>query len=126
MPADVAPRSVAELVARAADAHGGREAVADGAVRLTFAELARVVRGVAAAAVAHGVEPGDRVAIWAPNSHRWVAAALGLVSAGAALVPVNTRFKAAEAAYVLRASGAKLLVVSGEFLGVDYVTALRK
>ena len=43
--------------------------------------------------VANGVEPGDRVAIWAPNTLDWIVSALGAVSAGAVLVPLNTRFK---------------------------------
>ena len=47
------------------------------------------------------MRPGDRVAIWAPNGYRWIVAALGLWEAGAVLVPVNTRFKGAEAAVIL-------------------------
>ena len=70
--------------------------------------------------MASGIEPGDRAAIWAPNSVEWVIAALGLVSAGAALVPLNTRFKGEEAGYVLARSSAKLLVVADGFLGADY------
>ena len=60
--------------------------------------------------MADGVGPGDRVAIWAPNCAEWMLAALGALRAGAVLVPLNTRFKGAEAAYILRASGATTLV----------------
>jgi hypothetical protein len=45
-----------------------------------------------------GSSKGDRVAIWAPNSAEWIIAAFGLLTAGGVLVPVNTRFKADEAA----------------------------
>ena len=49
---------------------------------------------------------------------------LGVFEAGAVLVPVNTRFKAAEAADILRRSGARALVTTSDFLGVDYVALL--
>ena len=75
--------------------------------------------------IAAGVEPGDRVAIWAPNGAGWIVAALGAHSAGAAIVPVNTRWKGAEAAYVLAASKAVVLVTTAGFLGADTVGMLR-
>ena len=50
---------------------------------------------------------GDRVAVWAPNSTEWIVAALGVTTAGGVLVPVNTRFKGTEAAYVLARSDAR-------------------
>ncbi|NUP46877.1 MAG: AMP-binding protein [Catenulispora sp.] len=121
--------TVPDLVARAAEEHGEREAVVDGAERLTFAALASRVRQAGRAMIAWGVRPGDRVALWAPNSAEWIATALGAVSVGAVLVPLNTRLKAAEVGYILRKSRTKLVAVSGEFLGVDYVgqmTALRE
>jgi acyl-CoA synthetase (AMP-forming)/AMP-acid ligase II len=75
--------------------------------------------------MAQGIRPGDRVAIWAPNSWEWIVAALGALGAGAWLVPVNTRFRGQEAAYVLdRADAACLFTVRG-FLGTDYVAMLR-
>ncbi|MBV8462753.1 MAG: AMP-binding protein, partial [Acidimicrobiales bacterium] len=70
--------------------------------------------------VANDIERGDRVAIWAPNCAEWVEAALGAVGAGALLVPLNTRYRGAEAAYILRASGARLLFTVEGFLGTDY------
>ena len=72
------------------------------------------------AIVANGIDRGDRVAIWAPNCAEWVVAALGVVGAGALLVPLNTRCKGAEAAYILRESGARLLFTVQGFLGTDY------
>ena len=53
--------------------------------------------------MASGVEPGDRVAIWSPNRYEWLVAALGTLGAGAAVVPVNTRFKGEEVRYILDA-----------------------
>ena len=104
---------------------GDHPAVVDGDVTISYAQLATRVEEAARAFIAAGVEPGDRASIWAPNIHEWVVAALGLHAAGGVLVPLNTRFKGSEAAYVLRKSGARLLFTVTDFLGADYVDLLR-
>lgn len=118
--------SIPELVRCAAQRYADVEAVVEGRSRITYAELGARVERSAAACIANGVEPGDRVGIWAPNTPAWIVAALGAVSAGAVLVPLNTRFKGGEAADVLRRSGARLLFVTGTFLGTSYVASLRR
>jgi acyl-CoA synthetase (AMP-forming)/AMP-acid ligase II len=118
------------LVEDAAARFGEAEAVVDvhgpGAttIRLTFDQLADEVASATRAIVANGIERGDRAAIWAPNCAEWVIAALGAVGAGALLVPLNTRFKGAEAAYILRQSGARMLFTVDGFLGNDYPALL--
>jgi acyl-CoA synthetase (AMP-forming)/AMP-acid ligase II len=72
--------------------------------------------------VALGIEKGDRVAIWAPNSAEWMIAAFGLMTAGGVLVPVNTRYKSDEAADIIIRSGAKAVLIQKGFLGMDYDT----
>ncbi|MFD7262112.1 FadD3 family acyl-CoA ligase [Streptomyces sp. NPDC059874] len=124
--ADLRWGSIAGLVRAAAARYADREAVVDGRVRISYAQLGERVERAAAACMASGVEPGDRVAVWAPNTLEWIVSALGAVSAGAVLVPLNTRFKGAEAAYVLGRSRAKLLFVTGTFLGTSYVASLRR
>ena len=99
--------------------------MSDGRI-LSFAGLATAVHDAARAFLAMGIERGDRVAIWAPNMWEWVVAALGLHSAGAVLVPLNTRFKGREAAYILGKSRAKALVTITGFLDTDYVSLLRE
>jgi HIP---CoA ligase len=124
--ADDPVRSIPALAQWAAAQYGGAEAVVDGETRLTFRELAALAHQATRAAMARGIRPGDRVAIWAPNSWEWIVATLGTLGAGAWLVPVNTRFKGDEAAYVLdRADVAALFTVRG-FLGTDYVAMLRE
>ncbi|WP_309500525.1 FadD3 family acyl-CoA ligase [Streptomyces shenzhenensis] len=118
--------TVPGLVRSAAERYADVEAVVDGRTRITYAELGARVERAAAACLAAGVGAGDRVGIWAPNSLDWIVAALGAVSAGGVLVPLNTRFKGAEAADVLRRSGARLLFVTGTFLGTSYVASLRR
>ena len=78
-------------------------------MRLTYAQLAPEVDRYARGFVAAGVGAGERVAVWAPNCAEWMLAALGALRAGAVLVPLNTRFKGAEAAYILRNAGATTL-----------------
>ena len=114
------PRLVADGATRFADA----EALVDGETRLSFAALAEAVDRYARACLADGVGPGERVAMWAPNCAEWMLAALGVLRAGAVLVPMNTRFKGAEASYLLRASGATTLFTVRGFLGVDYPALL--
>ncbi|MER6426760.1 FadD3 family acyl-CoA ligase [Streptomyces sp900105245] len=118
--------TVPRLVRSAAERYADAEAVVEGRTRTTYAELGARIERAAAACLACGVARGDRVAVWAPNSLDWIVAALGAVSAGAVLVPLNTRFKGAEAADVLRRSGTRLLFVTGTFLGTSYVASLRR
>ncbi len=105
------------------------EAVVDSSggepVRLTYRQVLDRVDAVAAAVVAAGVQTGDRVAIWAPNCWEWIVALVGLQSAGAVLVPLNTRYKGGEAADIIRRSNARLLFTVEGFLGNDYVSMLR-
>ncbi|MDT3443331.1 MULTISPECIES: FadD3 family acyl-CoA ligase [unclassified Pseudofrankia] len=116
MPWDTIPRMVASTAERFGDA----EALVDGDLRLTYVQLVERVRRAAGAFAALGVGKGDRVAIWAPNSAEWAIAAFGLLTAGGVLVPVNTRYKAAEAADIIVRSGAKAVLTQPGFLGIDY------
>jgi len=102
------------------DRFGAAEAVVDGSLRLSYIELAQRVRCAAGAFAEFGIGKGDRVAIWAPNSAGWLIAAFGAVTAGAVVVPVNTRFKAEEAADIITRSGAKAVLVQNGFLGQDF------
>ena len=117
--------TIPALTAEAADRFGDRLAVVDGDVELTYGDLLEQARTFGAALAGSGIAPGDRVAIWAPNGFRWVVAVLGLWQAGAVLVPVNTRFKGAEAADILGRSRARALVTVTDFLGTDYTELLR-
>jgi acyl-CoA synthetase (AMP-forming)/AMP-acid ligase II len=84
-----------------------------------------VVRQVAGALLRRGVQPGDTVSVWAPNSWQWIAFALGAHMTGAAIVPINTRYKGLEATYILESTRPKALLVGHGFLGQDYLGMLR-
>jgi acyl-CoA synthetase (AMP-forming)/AMP-acid ligase II len=117
--------SIPAMTAATVEQRGNQLAIVDGSTRLSYSDLGDATCTFAAALGACGVEPGDRVAIWAFNSVEWVVAVLGVFEAGAVLVPVNTRFKGVEAADILSRSAAKVLVTVGDFLGTDYVALLR-
>jgi HIP---CoA ligase len=119
-------RTIPAAVASAAREFGDAPALAEpGGPRLSYRELHERVVVVARALIAGGVAPGDRVAIWSPNTHHWVVGALGSLYAGATLVPVNTRFTGPEALDVISRSRARALIVAGPFLGTDRLAALR-
>jgi acyl-CoA synthetase (AMP-forming)/AMP-acid ligase II len=116
--------SIPAMLTSAEERFAGRTALRDGQTSVSYAELAGAARGFGAALVESGIEPGDRVSIWCFNCAEWVIAVLGIFSAGAVLVPVNTRFKGAEAADILGRSRARALVTVTDFLGTDYVAML--
>jgi HIP---CoA ligase len=122
--ADLIWGTVPRLVEDAATRHPSTEALVDGDLRLTYEQLALEVDRYARGFVAAGLEVGDRVGVWGPNCAEWMLAALGVLRAGGVIVPLNTRFKGGEAAYILRNSGAKLLVTVRGFLGFDYPAML--
>ncbi len=113
-----------QLLSAAADRFGDAEALVDDQMRLSFAGLLVAVREATKGFLAAGVGRGDRVAVWAPNMGEWVIAALAAQAAGAAIVPLNTRFKGHEAADILVRSRAKVLLCVDGFLGNDYPAML--
>ncbi|HUP92336.1 MAG TPA: FadD3 family acyl-CoA ligase [Solimonas sp.] len=118
---DTVPRAFAAAV----KVHATRIAAAgeDGR-RYTYTELDQQRIQAARALIALGVQPGERVAIWGQNCVEWMIAALAIHSVGAAVVPVNTRMRGQEAAYVLQKSGARVLFCAGHFLGSHYPALL--
>ena len=117
---------------RSARVWPGKVAVVYGSRRLTYAEFAAEAARVAGALRASGVEPGDRVAYLMPNLPEMLVAHFAVPLAGGVLVGINTRLTAEEVSYILRHSGAKILVADTALLpvaaaaaeGVDTVTQL--
>ncbi|MEU6609291.1 long-chain fatty acid--CoA ligase [Streptomyces shenzhenensis] len=84
---------------------------------ISYGRLWHRARQYAAVLVGHGIRPGDRVALLLANTPQFPMAYFGALAAGAVVVPVHALLKAGEIEYVLRDSGARLLVCSGSFLG---------
>lgn len=118
------PRTVPAALDRFARQLPDHDALVTEDRSFTAAALRDEVHRAAAALIALGVQPGDRVAIWSPNTWHWVVACLAIHHAGAAMVPLNTRYTAAEAGDVLARVEAPVLFGMGEFLGNDRVADL--
>src|SRR3954463_14531422 len=99
-----------------------REAVVEFATgrRWTWRELDRDVEIVARGLIAAGIEKGDRVGIWGPNSARWTLTQYAAAKVGAILVNVNPAYRTHEFSYVMNQSGTKLLVAASAFKTSDY------
>ncbi len=97
--------------------HAAREAVVDGAVRLDFAALHAESLRVSRSLAALGLGPGDAVAIWASNGWRWIVAACGIWQLGAIVVPLASRWKAAEVGPLLARVEARLLFAESTSAG---------
>ena len=118
------PPTIPHAAAAAARAWPAAPAVIEGDRVTSFAALWQECRAAAAALVAAGIAAGDRVAIWAPNRREWIAAAVGAMTLGAAVVPLNTRLKGREAGDILRRTRARVLFTVGRFLDIDYAALL--
>lgn len=86
----------------------------------TFAELQRDVRRAARGLLAAGVQPGDRVALWAPNTLDAAIALLAIVVSGGIVVPLNTRYRAREVAGILERARCRMIIAPGSFLGRSF------
>jgi fatty-acyl-CoA synthase len=118
--------TIGQNLRRTVDHFGEREAlvVRHQDVRLTYRELWEQTSRCARGLLAHGVQRGDRVGIWAPNRYEWVVLQYAAARVGAILVNVNPAYRTAELEYALRQSGVKLLVLARRFRQTDYVAML--
>jgi len=119
---DVTVGDLLTALARAQPSHDAL--VYAGGPRYTFAQLDEEVRTIARGLLAFGVEPGERVVVWATNVPEWVVLQFALAKIGAILVTANTSLRAKDIDYLLRQSEAATLVTIGGFRDVDYVAAL--
>ena len=90
-------------------------------VRWTYAEFGARVDRVARALVGAGLQPGDRVGIWAPNCAEWLLAQYASAKAGVILVNVNPAYRTSELEFVLNQSGCRVLISARAFKSSDYV-----
>jgi fatty-acyl-CoA synthase len=93
-------------------------------VRMTYAELDDRVDEVARGLMAAGMERGDRLALWSPNRYEWVLTQYASAKAGLVLVNVNPAYRTSELEYVLRQSGARMLISALRLKTSDYEAAV--
>jgi acyl-CoA synthetase (AMP-forming)/AMP-acid ligase II len=104
--------------------HGSRAALVEAQSTITYDELRRRVLRAASTLLSAGVAKGDRVAIWLPNGLEWIETGLAAALVGAVVVPISTRLKGDEVAYILKKARPKVVIAVGEFLGLDYTRLL--
>jgi fatty-acyl-CoA synthase len=117
------PLTPLEFGRRARRLYPQREAVVDGALRLTYAQLFDRCDRWSSALQRLGVKRGDRVATIAPNTHAQLESFYAVPQIGAVLVPINYRLTADDFAYIIEHSGASVVCVHSDYL--DVVDPLR-
>lgn len=105
------PATLASLPAYAARRYADRLAVvaADGE-QCTFVELDARAERAAGWLAQQGLQPGDRVTLWAPNGIDWIVAYYGALRAGLVINPLNFLLSPQEVAFSTADCGAKLLI----------------
>jgi fatty-acyl-CoA synthase len=110
------PLTPLEFSRRSRSLYADREAVVDGALRLTYAQFFERCDRWSAALQRLGVAGGDRVAYIAPNTHAQLESFYSVPQIGAVLVPINYRLTAADFAYIIGHSGATVVCAHEDYL----------
>jgi fatty-acyl-CoA synthase len=118
-------QTLGSLPTLAAERWGRREALYFQGRRLTFAELSTGVDRLARGLLQLGVSPGEKVALWMVNRPEFIEAMFAVMKIGAVLVPINTRLRADDVAYILGQSDASTLVIAERSGPVDYLGMVR-
>ncbi len=100
---------------RSAAVYADKTAVIDGDLRWTYAELQDRCTRLAGALRGVGIQPGERVAVLAPNTHVLLESHYGVPFAGAVLVALNMRLSAADLTYIIEHCDARVLIYDAEF-----------
>ncbi len=119
------PDTLPRLLRAAAEQYDGRAAYVEPDRTLSFADLLERVRATARGYAALGLDPGERVVLWGPNSIDWVIAALAVSYAGGTLVPANSRYTGHEVAEIVDRTGAVLVLAQDGFLDRTQLADLR-
>lgn len=114
-------RNLADLIDFAMERYPENEAVVFGDQRLTYRELGSKIDALAMGLLNLGIGKGDKVGIWLSNRPEWLIFEFAIIKIGAVMVPLSTRFKAYDLAYIIKQSDANSLVMMDRFLKIDYV-----
>ncbi|MSO75506.1 MAG: hypothetical protein EXQ87_01135 [Alphaproteobacteria bacterium] len=119
-------RRLGDLAAEMAERLPNAEALVFNDRRYSFAEVAARIDDAAKRLMVAGVGHGDHVALWLNNCDDWIFIAFGAFKIGAVLVPVNTRFRARDLAYVLKQSDSRVLITHDRSGPVAYLDLVRE
>jgi fatty-acyl-CoA synthase len=121
-------KTIGALLDEVSATDGSREAlvVAHQKIRWTYSELKSRSDAFASGLLSLGLEPGDRVGIWAPNCAEWTIAQFATAKAGLILVNINPAYRLRELEHVLRAVGCRALISATRFKTSDYIAMIRE
>ncbi len=94
-------------------------------VRWRWAEFSDQVDRLASGLLQRGIQPGDRVGIWAPNRPEWLVTQFATARIGAILVNINPAYRQAELEYALNKAGVRMLITAARFKTSDYLATLQ-
>jgi len=115
-----------QLVDRAADQWGDREALCFEGRRWTFAQFRDETDRVARGLIAAGIGPGEHVCLWLVNRPEYLFLFFAIAKVGAILVPINTRFRTRDMAYVVTQSDATTLICADRSGPIDYLAMVQE
>jgi fatty-acyl-CoA synthase len=117
--------TIGEALRRTARRYPERAALVGMGLSMSFAEFDRAADEVAHGLRTLGVARGDQVALWLTNCPEWAVCWMACARLGAVLVPINTRFKPDEVAYILQQSDARVLIAMDRFWDIDFLGMIR-
>jgi fatty-acyl-CoA synthase len=92
--------------------------------RFTYAQFDEAVDVVARGLLDLGLEVGDRVGMWSPNSYEWLLVQYATAKAGIILVNINPAYRTSELEYAMNQSGCRMLIAAPSFKTSDYVAMI--
>ena len=101
--------TIGDMARRAATKYGDKTAIIFRNIKLSFYDLEREARRFANLMTRYGVRKGDRVAVYAYNSHYYPISMMGLAKIGAIQVPINYMLNAEEIAFIINQGRANVL-----------------
>ena len=121
-------KTIGALLDEVSATDGSREAlvVTHQKIRWTYSELKSRSDAFASGLLSLGLEPGDRVGIWAPNCAEWTITQFATAKAGLILVNINPAYRLSELEHVLRAVGCRALITAARFKASDYIAMIRE
>src|SRR3984957_9079081 len=121
-------KTIGALLDEVSATDGSSEAlvVAHQRIRWTYSELKIRSDAFASGLLALGLEPADRIGIWAPNCAEWTIAQFATAKAGLILVNINPAYRLSELEHVLRAVGCRALITAARFKTSDYIAMIRE
>ena len=119
-------QTIGEYLDQIADQYPDNEAlvVRHQLIRWTYRELRREIDRLAAGLLALGLEPGDRVGIWGPNSYEWTMVQYATAKIGAIMVCINPAYRLYELEYAINAVQCRAIVSAESFKSSKYLEML--